>query len=260
MRELFMDAFEAALDGDDGALTPWLAAGPAEGERRGAGLSVYRNTTAKARADALAALYPTVERLVGPDWFREAALAFAGEERPDHPVMDAFGGGFADWLERFEPARSMTYLPPMARLDAAWSTAHRAADAPVVSAADLAGVASARLFGAKTRLHPSARMFWFDWTAPSIWLVNRPDAEPGQAVDWKETAEGLMILRPAMTVTHRRLSRVEWAFLDACGRGRTLGEAASAAFRVDPATALPSLFAGLLASGVFTSIDMESIR
>lgn len=256
MREPFMDAFEAALAGDPVALDPWIGADA----RSQAGLWVYRNTTAKARADALAALYPTVERLVGPDWFRDAALIFGGDQPPAGPVMDAFGAGFPDWLERFPPAAGLSYLAPAARLDAAWSEAHRAADAPVVKAADLTGLPSAQLFGATARLHPSARLFWFDWTVPSIWLANRPDAEPGQTVVWDEQPEGLMILRPGMEVTSRRLTRAEWAFLDACGREKPLGQAASAAFRVDPATALPSLFAGLLGSGVFTAIDMEPIR
>ena len=92
---------------------------------------------------------------------------------------------------------------------------------------------------------------------PSIWLANRPEAETGQTVVWDQKPEGLMILRHRMEVTTRRLTRVEWAFLDACGRGQSLGQAAAAAFRVDPATVLPTLFAGLLGSGVFTAIDME---
>ena len=256
MREPFMDAFEAALGGDPVALDPWLATG----ERPQAGLWVYRNTTAKARADALAALYPTVERLVGRDWFRDAALIFGGDQPPETPVMDAFGAGFPDWLERFPPAAGFSYLAPAARLDAAWSEAHRAIDAPVVVAADVTGQPPARLFGATARLHPSARLFWFDWTVPSIWLANRPDAEPGQTVIWDEKPEGLIIMRPRMEVTSRRLTRAEWAFLDACRRGQSLGQAASAAFRVDPATVLPTLFAGLLGAGVFTAIDMEPSR
>lgn len=261
MREPVMDAFEAALGGDAAALDPWLALPAAQDDARArAGLSVYRNTGAKARADALAAHYPTVERLVGAEWFRDAALIFAAEQPPAGPVMDAFGAGFPDWLERFPPAAALSYLPPVARLDAAWSSAHRAADAPVVVASDLTGVAPAAVFAARVRLHPSVRLFWFDWTVPSVWLANRPDAEPGQTVVWDETPEGLMILRPGMAVTSLRLTRAEWAFLDACGQGRPLGQAATAALRVDPATALPTLFAGLLGSGVFTAIDLEPTR
>lgn len=257
MREPFMDAFETAMAGDPDALDLWIVDPAGQHDRARAGLDVYRNTTAKARIDALAALYPTVLRLVGADWFRDAALIFAGTHRPDSPVMDDFGAGFPDWLATFPPATGFSYLAPVARLDAAWSQAHRAPAAPTVRPGDLAGQPPARLFMAHARLHPSARMFWFDWTVPSIWLANRPDAQSGQFLSWEDRPEGLMILRPELEVGARRLTRPEWAFLDACGRDLSLGEAASAAFRVDPTTVLPVLFAGLIGSGVFTTIDLE---
>ena len=69
----FEAAFTALLAGDEGALSHWLDADKGDQAR----LDVYRNTVAKGRVDALAGLYPTVERLVGPDWFRQAGLIFA---------------------------------------------------------------------------------------------------------------------------------------------------------------------------------------
>ena len=57
----FHASFSLALQGQGSAITPWLA------DPNAPGLAVYRNTVAKGRADALAGLYPTVERLVGPD-------------------------------------------------------------------------------------------------------------------------------------------------------------------------------------------------
>jgi hypothetical protein len=242
--------------GEAGALDPWLAADA----RSRAGLSVYRNTVAKARADALSGLFPTVERLVGADWFRQAALAFGGEAPPQTPVLDDYGLDFPAWLTAFPPAREMPYLAPVARLDLAWNRAHRSVDAPVLSAADVAGMPAAALLAARASPHPSLQMFWFDWTVPSIWLANRPDADPGQDVVWTDTPEGLVILRPAMTVGQRRLSRSEWMFLDACRNGRTLGEAAIAAMRPDPRANLSQIFAALLSVGAFTRLEPETAR
>ena len=256
MREPFQDALEAMLSGDMTALDPWLASD----ERSRAGLDVYRNTTAKACADALAGLYPTVQRLVGEIWFRDAALIYADGRRPAMPVLDDYAPDFAGWLAGFRPARDLPFLAPVARLDRAWSEAHRAIDSPVLNGRDIAGVAAPALFAARAALHPSARLFWFDWSAPSIWLANRPDVPRGQAVTWAETPEGLAILRPGGAVIHRRLSRTEWLFLDACRRGETLGRAANLALRHDPATDLGALFAGLIGAGLFTRIDMEPVR
>ncbi len=256
MREPFHDAFDAALSGQAGALDPWLrseAGSPA-------GLAVYRNTAAKARADALAALFPTVERLVGGEWFRKAALAFAEVEPPGQPVMDDYGEGFPGWLARFKPARVLPFLAPVARLDRAWSLAHRAVDSPTLDTAIVRWMEPRALFAAHARLHPSVQLFWFDWTVPSIWLANRAGAELGQSVAWQDTPEGLVILRPAMTVVHECLTRPEWAFLNACRRGATLGGAAAEALKADHKADLSQIFARLLNEGVFNRLEPEPVQ
>lgn len=244
MPEFFHRALDAAITGSDRNLTPLLAGSDA-------GLAVYRNTVAKGRADALAGLFPTVERLVGEDWFRDAALIFAAEHPPTSPVLDDYGQAFPTWLARFEPAQSLPYLPPVARMDLAWSRAHRAADAPVLTPDGLAG---RDLFGSRATPHPSVQLFWFDWTAPSVWLANRPDSGADQVVDWTDSSEGLVIYRPDMTVLHRRLSRVEWLFLDGCRRDLPLGRVALEVHGQAPDTDIARLFSDLLSAGLFTQL------
>ena len=244
MPEDFHPAFDAAVTGPDQTLMPWLAGD-------GAGLAVYRNTVAKGRVDALAGLVPTVQRLVGEDWFRDAALIFAAEHPPTSPVLDDYGQAFPDWLARFEPAQSLSYLPPVARMDLAWSRAHRSADAPVAIAEGLAG---RDLFGSRATLHPSVQMFWFDWTAPSVWLANRPDVAPDQVVDWTDSPEGLVVYRPDMSVLHRRLSHAEWLFLDGCRRDLPLGRVALEVQGQALDTDIARFFSGLLSAGLFTHL------
>lgn len=244
MPDLFHQAFEEALNGSDRGLSPWLTASDA-------GLAVYRNTVAKGRADALAGLFPTVVRLVGPDWFRDAALIFAATHPPVSPVLDDYGQDFPAWLAGFPPALAMTYLPPVARMDLAWSRAHRAADAGVLTASGMRG---RDLFAARAVLHPSVQLFWFDWTAPSIWLANRPGEAPDQTVDWEASSEGLVIARPDMTVVSRRLSRAEWLFLDGCRRDLPLGRVGLDVTGEVPGVNLSHLFADLLNADLFTRL------
>lgn len=251
MAEPFHEAMDAILTGTPDALDPWLRGG----EAGRAGLAVYRNTVAKARVDALAAHYPTVARLVGEAWFREAALIFARAEPPTSPMMDDFGEGFADWLEAFPPAADLPYLAAVARIDRAWSRAHVAADAPVLDVAELSALSPAALFGAKAILHPSVSLFWFDWTVASIWLANRPHQGEPMPVVWDSVAEGLVVVRPEMEVRHHRLLHAQWQFLDACRRGLPLGRAAANVRLAYPLTDLSRLFAGLLSLGVFTRLE-----
>lgn len=252
MPDPFQTAFAKALGGHDADLLPWLDAVDA------GALAVYRNTVAKGRADALAALFPTVERLVGEAWFRDAALIFTRAHPPAGPVLDDYGGDFPVWLATFGPARDLPYLAPVARLDLAWGEAHRAADAPVMNAPDLTGVATARMFAARAILHPSVRLFDFEWTAPSIWLANRPefriDAEPV----WDRQPEALALYRTAWTVEARRLSPAEWRLLDGCRRGSTLGQAALLAMGHEPGLDLARLFSGLVQAGLFTRLELDA--
>lgn len=248
MRDVsFHAAFEAALRGDGAQLKPWLADADAPG------LAVYRNTVARGRADVLAAAYPTVVRLTGEDWFRAAALEFAAANPPSDPAMDRYGEAFPAWLAAFPPALALPYLAPVARLDRAFAEAHAAHDAPVLDAREAAALDPAALFAARAELHPAARLFWFDWTVASIWLSER-GLEPAERLDFAERGEGLMIARPHMAVTATRLDKASHAFLKACRAGKTLGQAATAAFAADPAADLRTLSAGLIAAGAFTKL------
>ena len=89
----------------------------------GARLRVHRETTLGALAGALEVTYPVCARLVGPEFFRQAARRFAREVPSRSPDLTDYGAELADWLAAFEPARALPYLPDVARLE--WAL-HRA--------------------------------------------------------------------------------------------------------------------------------------
>lgn len=241
----FHAAFADALDGSPEAL--W--SGMASDDRARAALNVYRNTTTKVRIDALQANYPTIAELTGEEWFRAAARAFVEEEPGGDPAMAAFGEGFPAWLARFEPARSLPFLAPTARLDRAWTEAHLASDAVPLTAGQAAGLGPA-LAGVVLTLHPSLSLFRFDWSVPSLWLAHRYPGMDG-SLEWRPASEGLMVWRPGLEVRARRVSPTEHAFLEACRLGRPLAVAAAAA---SPRSA-SSPFADLIHAGVFAPLS-----
>lgn len=244
----FHAAFADALDGRPDALWSELA----DGEGSAAGLAVYRNTTVKARIDALQANYPTIAELTGEEWFRAAAAVFADDAPGRDPLMAAYGEGFPAWLERFAPARSLPFLAPVARLDRAWTEAHLAPDA-VPLTCDQAARPGLALAGVVLRLHPSLSLFRFDWSAPSLWLAHRyPDL--GGSLEWRPAAEGLIVWRPELEVRARRISPPEYAFLQACRLGRPLAVAVVAAQGTAPRADISSVFADLIHAGVFAPL------
>lgn len=248
----FHSAFEAALSGDTDALLPHLVSD----DRTRAAIGVYRNTALKARIDALEASYPTVVQLVGDDWFRAAARTFAEADPGDDPVMVTYGVRFPEWLLTFEPSRDMPYLAPCARLDRAWTEAHVAAEAALMTPSTAASLGVA-LTGLPVKLHPSVRLFRFEWSAPSLWLAHRfPGAAPGPLV-WEPRPECLMVHRVAGQVRARLLGPATFAFLEACQKRRPLGIAADQALRLDRHLSIPTLFADLIAANVFQTPEPE---
>lgn len=238
----FQDAFVAAIGGQHAALSPWLA------EAGHPGLAVYRNTIAKGCVDALAANFPTVQSMVGEDWFRAAAALFAREAPPASAALLDYGEAFPAWLERFPPAAELPYLAGIAHLDRLWTEALFAAEAPALDAEALSRLAPEALAETRLALHPSVRFAAFDAGLPSLWRAARDGAED---LELSETPETLLLVRRGEAVAGRVVGAAETAFLRACRQSLTAGEAAQDAVTADPDTPFASLFAALIADGVF---------
>lgn len=249
MPDAFLDAFTAALDGDDAALAPWWA----DAERGLAGLSVYRNTVAKGCADALAGLFPAVAAVVGPDWMREACVRYAAEHPPARASLIDYGETFPDWLAEFEPAAGMPYLPGLARLDRMWSEAHLAADAEPLDPQVLAALTPEDFATVRAVLHPSARLAAFDDGIPTLWAALR--AGPPDELVLDPQPQAVLVVRPGGAVEHHILSPGALAFLIACAAEESLGKAAAVALAEEPDLDLSQAFAALIAAGAFSALQ-----
>jgi hypothetical protein len=248
----FQDAFVAALGGAPSALTPWLPSREA-GE---AGLAVYRNTIAKGCVDALAANFPTVQDIVGEAWFRAAAALFAREVPPTRAALLDYGTDFPAWLQRFPPAADLPYLAGIAQLDRLWTETLFAAEAASLSADAFASLPPAILAEARVVLHPSVRVLGFEAGLPSLWSA----ARAGRAeLELAESPEGLLLVRSKGRVIHRVVGLADLAFLTACHAGAPLAPAIGLAAEADDAVDLQSLFATLIADGVFSDFKSGSL-
>jgi hypothetical protein len=248
--DFFQDGFfRAVLDRSPPAAMPFAAIASQPG------FAVYRNTVVKGSIDALAANFPTVERLVGEEWFRAAAAIFARESPPRHPALVLYGECFADFLAGFAPAAELTYLPGVARLDRCWSEAHVAADAPILAAAELSRIAPDTLGRATLALHPAARWAYFpDEPVYAIWRDNREGRESDAALAWR--GDGGLVTRAQDRVEWRALDQAGCAFLDACAGGLDLGDAALAAMQARKDVDLRKLLATLLETGTFSGFTL----
>jgi Putative DNA-binding domain len=249
----YQDAFVAALrvspEGPWPASIAHLCVQP--------GFAIYRNTVMKSCIDALQANYPSIQHMVGTEWFRAAAALYVQAHPPKDARLLHYGGNFASFLAAFEPARPYPYLPAMAELDAAWTQAHVATDAPTLTSAALMTLAQTPEH-MRLKPHPAARwMHHQEHPVDTLWQRARArlgeeeqaggqtDEEP--PVLWR--GEATLITRPVHTVQWTSWSEAGCAFLTACAAGELFEEACAEALRVDPALNLGELVAGLLQAG-----------
>ncbi len=189
---------------------------------------VYRNNVLASLIDALGKAYPAVRALVGDAFFQAAAGVFVRAHPPRTPVMIYYGEGFADWLEAFEPAQGLVYLPDVARLERLLLEATHAADATPL---DRAGFAAAvadldpdALAERRLTPHPAARALASRY--PVVSLRERALRGGSGALSGAETA---LVSRPDIDVSCRRAPTGTAAALAGAAAGETLGAAAEAA-------------------------------
>src|SRR5690348_14950896 len=137
--------------------TPALVSGPA-GKGAVRRYNVYRNNVTVSLIDALAAIYPAVQRLTGVEFFRAMARFHVRATPPTSPLLFEYGRDFPAFIAAYEPALPMPWLADVARLERAWLDAYHAEDAAPLSPDTLASVPRERLADLRLIAHPATRI------------------------------------------------------------------------------------------------------
>jgi Putative DNA-binding domain len=116
-RASYAAAFSPPLLNPDKA-TPPTVAGPS-GKAALKRYNVYRNNVTVSLIDALAAVYPAVQRITGVEFFRAMARSHIRATPPNSPLLFEYGREFPVFIERYEYARSMPWLADIARIERA---------------------------------------------------------------------------------------------------------------------------------------------
>ncbi|OZI19771.1 DUF2063 domain-containing protein [Bordetella genomosp. 9] len=214
--------------------------------------NVYRNNVTVSLIDALAAIYPAVQRITGVDFFRAMARFHVRATPPASPLLFEYGRDFPDFIAAYEYARDMPWLADTARIERAWLDAYHAADAAPLVAGSLAAIHPAALAELRFAPHPAARIVRSPYPALSIFTMNKTDGPITPLCS--SDAEDALITRPGHDVIVTRLPPGGATFLDSLLAGDTLGQSASAAFHAEPAFDLAANLAGMISAGVFTAI------
>ena len=193
------------------------------GARRDAGMEVHRRNAEDNWHGALAAAYPVVARLVGPAFFREAALRYAGATPSASGDLGEFGAAFARFLAAYPHAATLPYLADVARLEWALHESERARDAAPLDLAALARCAGGDPGAIRLRLHPAVRLIESPHPILALWEANQaggdgtPVAAPGVA--------RVLVRRVGFVAVPAAIDAPDWTLLAALAAGETLDEA-----------------------------------
>ena len=156
LQSSYAGAFASALIDPERA-TPTIVCGPG-GKVAVKRYNVYRNNVTVSLIDALAAIYPAVQRITGVEFFRAMARFHVRATPPESPLLFEYGRQFPDFIEAYEYAAQMPWLADIARLERAWLDAYHAADAVQLSADTLAAIQPERLADVVFTPHPATRI------------------------------------------------------------------------------------------------------
>jgi len=203
--------------------------------------------------DALAAIYPAVQRIAGVEFFRALARFHIRETPPTSPLLFEYGRDFPAFIERCEYAQAMPWLADTARIERAWLDAYHAADVEPLSASALASTPPERLAHIAFTAHPATRIVRSRYAAVTIFAANR-SSEPVGIINAGEPEDAL-ITRPDLDVIVRHLPPGGAPFLAALIAGRPLGEAAATALETSPSFDIGAGVAGMIEAGAFAAFD-----
>jgi len=188
-------------------------------------LQVYRNSWRSTLIEVLRMTYSAVDRLVGEEFFAYAADAFITVEPPRSGYLDAYGGGFADFLASFSTAAAYPYLADIARFEWALSCAANAEDMPTLDLRAFAGVQVETQPLLVFQPHPSVRLLELQYPADAIAdAVLASDDEAMAAIDLASAAVRLVVNRGPNGVDAPRLTPAEYEFARRLFAGDRLAE------------------------------------
>lgn len=208
-------------------------------------LQLHRHHVAKSIAAALAASFPTVEAVVGQEFFDLLARDFMAVASLEDPVLSRYGEHFPKFVAETQQRHGLPYLADVARLDWALNVAFHAPWDPRLSAANLAAWPEESVPELSLRLPAGSSLIEAAWPLDLIWQAS----QPGTSVDKVDLAAGpacLVVFRRREDAAFAVLGPGETAFIESLSLGHPLTAAAQYALQTTKDFDLATTFGRML--------------
>jgi hypothetical protein len=220
-------------------------------------VQIYRRNTVVTLNEALAASYPTVQSLVGEEFFSETAEQYIRLCPPTSGNLHDFGSGLAAFLAHFTPAQALAYLPDVARLEWARQLSYHADDAPALEIETLKTVSPTELEALCFVQHPATRLIASAYPIFDIWQLHQSN-DPQATVDLGVGGQHVRVFRHRLKVDIELLGSTEYLWLQSLADGCAFGEATDVALAADGEFELIQHLQRHLAAGTWTAVTLQS--
>ena len=187
-------------------------------------LKIYRNNVIGSLTDVMLANFPAIEKLVGREFFDGMARSFILAHPPAQGCLTFYGRDFSGFIEAFEPAKELPYLPDIARFETALNDAYYAADDTALSENELAQIAPEDLAGTLLTPRDCVKLIQSPYPIHDIRDFAMDDNPQGE-LDINRGSAFLMVYRPKLDTEIIILEADEFAMLEALQDRKPLGEA-----------------------------------
>ena len=186
-------------------------------------IQIYQNNYVLSLSEALSASYPTVQKLVGEEYFKFVAKNFILQHGHNQGDLNLFGLGFNQFLQQQDALSTLPYLADIALLD--WQieqTAGQPLTNQLFTVEVLQSIPAEQLGDAVLHLAPHQSLLASQYPVFSIYQMVQ--ANQVEAIELDEQDFVLFTKQANFEVQLEQISPLSYAFLRHCQQLRPLGE------------------------------------
>lgn len=197
-------------------------------------LDIYRTSLQENLIKALRNTFPICCQIVGESFFRAMAKKYS-EKIPSRSFdLGCYGAEFSWFIKNFKSAKTLPYLPEVAKLEWVLHQLSRAKDESLFDFTSLAKVTETQQPRLTFRLIANSVILTSRYPLKQIWQIHQPDYHGELSVDFDVAPTRLFIYRKNFLPQIQELSRPEWQLLKTFTMGKTLAQLTAAQIALVP--------------------------
>ena len=198
-------------------------------------LHVYRNSVLEKLTGVLALTYPTVQELVGEEFFFQVARLYVRQNPPAQGCVNLYGETFPEFLASLKETKTLPYLHDVARYDWLFNAAYYADDDSALDPLELQNLNANDFPNLKLSLRISAHLIESGYPLTRIReFCGNDNKAPDETLNLDSTTQRLLVFRPDLKVKVVEMNELEFKLLKALRDRRTISEALEPLIEANP--------------------------